>query len=41
MFTAIGILYGLFWVALLLLLIYFAIRRVEAKQHEDFEKRDN
>ena len=41
MFTIIGVLYALFWLVLLILLIYFIIKRIEAKKTEDFEKRDN
>ena len=41
MFAAISVLYVLFWVSLLVILIYLAIKRIETKKHEDFEKRDN
>ncbi len=41
MFTAISVLYVLFWASLLVILIYLAIKRSEAKKTEDFEKRDN
>jgi len=41
MFTIIGVLYVLFWLVLLILLLYFIIKRIEAKKTEDFEKRDN
>jgi hypothetical protein len=39
-FVILGV-YGLGGFALLVLLIYFIIKRIEAKKLEDFEKRDN
>lgn len=32
---------GLIGLTLLIALIYFIVKRIEAKQTEDFEKRDN
>jgi len=34
-------LYALFWVGMFILLIYFAIKRVQTRKKETFEKRDN
>jgi len=39
--TAAFLLYGLFWATLLILIIYFAIKRYNEKNEESFEKRDN
>lgn len=33
--------YGLFWLAVIVIIIYLIIRRVKLKKQEDFEKRDN
>jgi len=35
------LLYGLFWATLLILIIYFAIKRYNDKKKESFEQRDN
>jgi len=35
------ILYLLFWGAILGLLIYFLLQRIETKKKEDFDQRDN
>ncbi len=35
------ILYTLFWAAIAIILIYLIIRRVQIKEKENFEERDN
>ena len=39
--TAVFLFYGLFYVALAMLLIYVLAKRVKDAKKEDFEKRDN
>ena len=41
-FSFLFILFGpMLWLALLIALVYFLVKRLERERHEDFEKRDN
>ena len=33
--------YTLFWITIVVLVIYLAFKRIEARKYERFEKRDN
>jgi len=33
--------YALFWIAIAIILIYLIIRRIQIKEKENFEERDN
>ncbi len=39
--TLAGLLYGLFLIAIGIILIYLIVRRIQTNETEDFDKRDN